>query len=582
MMRQIAGLVVVSLLLSGALPANAAVRSDAAIDVLGRVTNAARPIENVLVIAFNIAGYHSRQTFTVGDGTFKLPSLPAGIYRLIAVKQGFAPAVTTVTSRQSGQVVSMKLRNQESLSQAEKQEIWQIRQSLPSDILREVDLFYGEPLSSTPAPRFTGQMASLAAVGSSASPSFAQTSLGVQGSLGGSWTVDLRGQMLKFASEEASAPSNPWMESSGLDLEVRSSASNAYRLATSKNSMRSVGTNVDGNGGVEWHRFEWQSRESRLQVRYLAHENYDALGSSPRELFELTGNTMLHRGERSDLAMSIFFGQDLPGAGSAATLEDLRTADIAALGRYAVVPAVVLRYGVQSRFRHSGNSLTPTTGAELKFGKQSAFVLSASQKVISGTDASAGDIPLLVTLDDGDRLDPRYRYSVAFVSDGGSRGRLEITARQLAIDDAARVVLTDAENPFWDAFDLLGGEVQQDLSLSYSRALSRGLVVNFTSMAGRSTNVTSDAGELQYVLGSMQTFFLPSGTSLDVTYRHLDPADANEAGSDVKRLYLRMGQSVPLPLDLRLLVGFDLARGGSERTDLQRERRLVGGISVAF
>lgn len=580
MMRRTAGLVVVSLLISGVIPVTAA-PVPGAIDVLGQVTNAARPLENVLVIAFNLAGYHSRQTFTSADGSFRLPSLPGGIYRLIAVKQGFAPAVATITPKQSGHPVVMKLRAQSALSQAEKQEIWQIRQSLPSDILREVEVFYGEASFAPPAPKFSGQMASLAGMTESSSPSFAQTTVGVQGSLGGSWTVNVRGRMQKFADEDGAELSDPSMESSGVDLEVRSSARHAYRLASSRNLIRPATESLSPEGGVEWHRFEWQTPESRLQVRYLTHENYEALGSSARQMFELTGDTLLYRGDRSDLALSVFFGQDLPHSGIAGTLEDLRTADIGTTGRVSVHPALVLRYGMQSRFRHTGNSWSPSTGAELKLGKQSALILSASQKVINGMERSPGAAPLLVNLSDAARLDPRYRYSLSLVSDGGSRGRFEITARQLAIDEAARIVVTDAEGPFWDAFDLVGGEVQQDLSLSYSRALTKGLVINVATTTGRSLDA-DEAGDMLYLLGALQTFYSPSGTSLDVTYRHLDTSRVAEPGTDVERLYLRMGQSVPLPLDLRLLVGMDLARGGSELPEGVQERRLVGGVSVAF
>src|ERR1051326_9113937 len=69
------------------------------LQILGNVTNAARPVANALIIALNLKGLDSIQTYTALDGTFTLPPLPFGIYKIIAVKQGFVPAMATIIPR---------------------------------------------------------------------------------------------------------------------------------------------------------------------------------------------------------------------------------------------------------------------------------------------------------------------------------------------------------------------------------------------------------------------------------------------------------------------------------------------------
>ena len=67
-----------------------------ALQILGTVTNAAHPVANALVIALNTKDLAATQVWTAGDGSFTLPALRNGVYKIIAVKSGFAPLITTL------------------------------------------------------------------------------------------------------------------------------------------------------------------------------------------------------------------------------------------------------------------------------------------------------------------------------------------------------------------------------------------------------------------------------------------------------------------------------------------------------
>src|SRR5687767_8137971 len=108
MRRTIVTAVLLSLVAAGSAPAEILL-SDF-IEVLGNVSTAAQPVENAVVIAFNLSTYYVAQTFTSDTGTFRLPPLPAGIYRIIAVKNGFAPAVITLQPDRKDHRLALKLR----------------------------------------------------------------------------------------------------------------------------------------------------------------------------------------------------------------------------------------------------------------------------------------------------------------------------------------------------------------------------------------------------------------------------------------------------------------------------------------
>jgi len=168
-----------------AAPAQPAAPLPAALQVLGTVTNAARPVGNALIIALNLQDFVSTQTYSASDGSFSMPTLRAGIYKIIAVKQGFIPAIATILPTSPKHRVALKLEADKGKKNA-NQEIWELRGSLPADVLREIDQVM-QPVqasSSYEIPRIRGELFSLTGVSNqTANPAFAQTSLGVQGRL---------------------------------------------------------------------------------------------------------------------------------------------------------------------------------------------------------------------------------------------------------------------------------------------------------------------------------------------------------------------------------------------------------------
>jgi hypothetical protein len=140
-MRRLRGLAIIAAVFVAALPARGEAPLPAVLQVLGTVTNAAAPVSNALVIALNLQDLAAVQAWTNPDGSFTLPALRSGIYKIIAVKQGFVPAITTIVPTRANQKITLRLESEKQARRRDvNQEIWELRATLPPDVLRELDI----------------------------------------------------------------------------------------------------------------------------------------------------------------------------------------------------------------------------------------------------------------------------------------------------------------------------------------------------------------------------------------------------------------------------------------------------------
>ena len=101
--------------------------------------------------------------------------------------------------------------------------------------------------------------------------------------------------------------------------------------------------------------------------------------------------------------------------------------------------------------------------------------------------------------------------------------------------------------------------------------------------------VTPGGSEKLYLSGDVESTFSPTRTSLAVSYRQIQQPQPN--GGDPYRTHrvdVRLAQSLHLPLDLKVLLGIELARSENSRVLLDSldadgvTRRYLGGLSVNF
>lgn len=561
-----------------------------ALNILGVVTTAARPVANALVIALNLNSLDAIQTFSGTDGTFALPLLPAAVYRIIAVKQGFVPTMTMIVPTRKDYRLALKLENQKKGKTDVNQEIWEMRGSLPPDILRELDIAMSPPVALAPPvyeiPRLKGEMVSLTGVADASTPAFAQTAVGVQSRLGDNWQLGFRGNIHRIDDPtDDTRFGNSLAESTGMQMELRSSPNDAMRVASTKSSWRyrSDLPVAEQEADVRSHNLEWEHGDAHVQVRYLAQQNLFA-GNPGSDLIEIGGNTTLMQTRRSDLGVTMHVTQESLHNATNATF---RTADLTANANLELAPAFILRYGMSSRLGLYGTEWAPRTGAEWKVSKDTSLVVSGLYKVYEQERQNM--MPSIVVWSDESRVLPRYACSFGFVSGEDENNRFSAIGTLSAADSPLRVIFSDGFQQFWDGLYIDTGDTRRDLRITYRRELGHYVLIDVSSSAGEATPARNAVSPAQktYVTGDVQSTYYPSGTTLALSYRQLhQPSGTADYRS--QRVNVRVAQALHLPLDLKLLLGIELAHAANSpflfdtiETD-GSTRKYLGGLAVNF
>ncbi|HUJ16104.1 MAG TPA: carboxypeptidase-like regulatory domain-containing protein [Thermoanaerobaculia bacterium] len=563
----------------------------AALNVLGFVTAAARPVEHALVIALNLNTLEASQTFSGADGGFSLRALPAAVYRIITVKPGFAPMTTMIVPTQKDYHLAIRLDGGKRTASDTNQEIWELRGSLPPDILRELDMAMAQPVvmasNDYQIPRIKGEMVSMTGVGDqSSNPGFAQTALGVQSRIGDRWQLGFRGDIHRVDDPSDGSPfGNAIAESSGMQMELRSSATDAYRVGSTKSwwLYRNVPA-AQQQADISSNNVEWQHGDARLQVRYLEQQNLFA-GNPGSNLIEVAGNTTVLQTQRTDVGVTLRVSQESLHNAANATF---RTADLTANANWELIPSVIVRYGMSSRMGLYGAEWAPRTGAEWKLSKDASFVVSGMYKVYDPDRQNI--LPSIVMWSDESNVLPRYAYSFGFVSGDDKNSKFSAIATVSAADSPLRIVFTDGFEQFWDGLYIDTGDVRRDLRLAYRRELGRTFLIDISSSAGTATPAVGTIGENKvYLTSDVQSTYYPSGTTLAVSYRQLhQPLPAGTAEYRSERMNVRVAQDLHLPLDLKVLLGIEVARAVNSPFMLDAletdgtTRKYIGGLAVNF
>lgn len=587
-----------------AVPAQSEVPLPAVLQVLGNVTNSTRPVGNALVIAFNLNSFDAIQTFSGSDGSFVLSHLPSGVYRIIAMKYGFTPAIETIVPTKTEHRVRLKLEVDKE-SRGVNQDIWEIRGSLPPDILRQIDMVMTpppDPIGPTATeayamPRFKGEMVSMtgmtAGAASASGPAFAQTALGLQSRLGENWQLGFRGNVHQIEDPTSNeSPGEPVAASSGAQIELRSSPTDSVRLASTRSWWRYRDDPEDSQqADIRSHNLEWEHGDSNVEVRYLAQQNL-FLATPGSELIEIAGGTNVIQTPRNGVGVTLRVTQEsLRSTAGAIVGPTLRTADLTANAKFEVVPTFTLDYGMSSRIGLYGTEWAPRGGMEVKMGKETALVVSAMYKVVDSTQQNT--LPSVIVWTDDSRLLPHYAYSVGIVSGDAAHEHFSIVGSVSATDTPLRIVFTDGLEHFWDGLYIDAGDVRRDVRMAFRKELGSRVLLDVSSTAGTAApahpGVTPGGSEKIYLSGDVESTFSPTRTTLAVSYRQIHQPQPN--GGDPYRTHrvdVRLAQSLHLPLDLKVLLGIELARAENSRVLLDSldadgvTKRYLGGLSVNF
>lgn len=556
------------------------------LEVGGDVLSGGVPVGDALVIAFGLSAQHDERASTNELGQFSLAPLPLGVYRVIAVKRGFAPALAMVVPGRKEHRLSIRLKREAALTQSDKESAWEIRRALPRDILREVEAVLEEPqLEPVPALRtaFAGDVTSIQGYDGYASERTAdRTMLALRGGVG-DWSVDLNGRRQTVGS--ASDAVAGIAEAADVALEVRAPRGGAYRIVSSSASWQQSISGSDDTA-LQNHSIAWVGRQTRVSLRYFERENVFDGESGPRDGLEIEGGRSIYRSERAGIGVQVRVAEETSsaaGQGDASVFY----AEVFAVGSFAPMHSLAMDYGLLTRAgRHGEVEHVPQAAASIGSMKLARLTLSGSYKLAS-EQGSVAVAPLVTQLGRMPAADSSYRYGVALSRELGRSGSVTASGTISESDNTAYIFFDDRFEEFWDGLYMERGDEARAFALAASVALAS-VTLGFDASAGEIAGQSDVAGApREYLVAAVRASHEGAGTTIDIAYRQLGQPlpEAERVYREVERASVVVAQSLKLPVDLRLMLGVARTRerDSSGTTTTERDAtRLVGGLGISF
>lgn len=626
------------LLLFGALlSAPALAYSEAPIGVAGRVLAGSSPVAQATVYAYQVVERSLRRVLTDGGGEFAFSALPAGVYKIIAHKSGFAPAVTVLTRRSAEESQFLQVELPAIDSAAPESGYWELRAEVPGDVLRElqtplggeiVSLVASPPAPGSAAPGFQTEVAATTAVGQvrgEAPGQIVDGQLGLRGKVGRvGLAVDGHFRTLA-AGAAASAETSLAGEAAALRLQLDGPQSGRFDIAAE--SHRMVATAGGGEIPVDferiflrYHRELGDDASTSLLAQYVDENGlYAGRRVHPLDLplasraLRLEGTYRRDVGETGRLRSGVRYRESLRDyAESWAVLGEEsvldRSIDAWSYADWEFAPTWVMQYGMYSTARDGSVSLAPRAGllVRLRPGWEASF--SASQRVsLADAETPRGEfVPTLLSAAFGCADAEESCYEVQMLHGQGEGDNVRVGSSWRQFDRTVRVFLREDLFAAGEGFFVVPGDELPEIHASIRRELGAHVVANLSSAYGaggggafRAANLRHYRNDVAYLTTSIDATIKPTSTgiylaffrveqSLEQLHRgRLRPATSSE----LERIELAVSQDLArlfgTTSDWAVRVGLELLRGATLFETLpidseQLRHRVTTGVAVRF
>lgn len=600
--------------------------------VAGRVKGQASPLPSAGVYAYQLADLSLHKVSTDAQGRFFFHNLPAGLYKIIAHKPGFLPAVMllTRTASQAYQVVELELAERgPGQPDAAGNDFWAIRARIPSDVLRDIEFHEGElHLSSFGPPKagqglFHTEMQAMTGVERTPANGAGQVSdgrLGIEGRLGGV-QASFSGRFWQL-NPGAFAPADGGMDVGGgqasvlsLDLEAGESS----RISLTSLNNRLLTRTVEGDETpidlehyqVSWSQDVGENGRSDFAAQYTNESNYHRHGwIDPIEIPEASrtwrveGAYTTALGDRGTLQTGLRYRERQFGLGASAEEPGQSSIDLFGRGGTRVQPAVLVEYGLYSTLSDGSLSLAPQGGIVLQLGSNWQAKASASRRVYQDVPSLNNFMPALY--EEGDLCeqgsDACYEVRVSRKVGEDEDNQISFAALHRTVGETLRLYFSDQFADRLESLYLVRGDKLPELQLTMSRKLSPQVLATLQSRlasGGGGSFASSDRqqyeNKVRYLVTSLDTQFQSTATGVFVAFHRLeqniDPVDTPEqdtARLEFERLRLMLSQDLNILLDLAadwaVQLNMEVSRGTTLSTNSSDElrRRFLGGIAVKF
>ena len=588
----------------------------------GRVTSGTAPLASAAVYAYQLADLKLWKGKTDEQGRFLFESLPAGLYKIIAAKSGFLPTIVQLTRNSAGrrQWVDVQLIEERPGAPAAAG-FWSVREQVPPDVLRQIELASGTPLAvAEPSSelQLKARLQALTGVDERLAEGSAQLTGG---------RVDLIGEIrdIRLGLEGDFSQLQPvgFAGSFGgstqevvFNLEGRGDA--RLQVSSVNNRLNTGGTSPE-RVGLESHRVSWEQPlgegHSTFEAQYTAENNFYGFGAwSPLPLpaasrsWRFEGSYATPLGQRTSLETGFRYRErESQQIGENGVLLPREEMELFGRGGLKIRPGVLLEYGLYSTLRDGSVWLTPHSGVVLQIGPTWQAGTSISSRIRTESEE---DYPLAndftpAYFGDGEacQLGEELCYRV-FV--GRADGKLSIGASHRQFAETLRLYFDRDFYNFFESIYLVDGDALPELTFEMERQLAPGILTRLESnLAAGGGGLLVDGGkvpyenDVRYIVTSLDTRFERTSTGVFLSFHHLaqelnpteQPAVGRDEGQSLERLQVAITQELDIlhriASDLALQLNMEVSRGslpsGRQYDDPDElRRRVTGGVAVKF
>ena len=626
--RSFAVLLLVGGICCGSLPAeetaNGGVQGRQEATVEGTVLVSRQPLSAVTVYAYDMASAALMTVVTDRHGRFLFTALPAGLYKLVAYKDGFVPAVELLLrrTRDESQYVELRLAPRDGGDVREAQQYWDARQRIPVDVLRQILSVRSEPREVRSVTVESGalletKMAALGGVEQVGDLGEAQRTgaeFGLRGALGQT-KVDIDGRYEQLIP--TTGGSMPSGEAHALALQLEREHDSKLSLLTSSSQISGGKDDELRPVGMDLYQLRWSGAtgdngRTAISARYTQQTNFHEKGwidpaelTGSSETLSVEGSYNRSVSERTSVRTGLSYRQRVADR-SDGTLDD-EAVGLFTLADSQIQSGVLVEYGLYSSLRGGELSLMPHGGVVVHLGSDWKARTAFSHRLETDT---ADDLP--------------SRFSSAFYDDGTSCQQVGEACYEVTLSrgdeesdsfsvgaihrEFAETLQLYFSDDFFDRLESLfvvRGDELPELRFSMVRRISPRILAKLESniAAGGggifyATDNLPYENQVRYLVTSIDTRFQRTSTGVFIAFHHLEQdlnplsqaaLDSQPQGLEVQRIQLMLTQDlnalVDMAANLALRFNMELSRGATPFTltaSDEMNKKLTGGISVRF
>ncbi len=598
--------------------------------ISGVVRHLEAPVSGVLVIVLNLGDNSLARVRTATDGTFVLSSAPAGVYELVAYKRGFEPALQRLWHQAGGEqvsAVSIKLTKKGGGAAPEAPvptTIWDLRDRLPTDVLRELAVEEVADKNTPPAEKvrlsrlLAGELKTMTEAPQGSTAALSRAAVGLHGGLPNGWQYGITGDYAKLGDSDTPGEVTTG-NAAGLALEVNPTADAHVMVSTRRNTL----SFNDGPASLQTHAVSWsqgaeQGRVESVAARYVEETNLYRATALGTTIFPLASRTWEVNGNYSrpstldmpGVAVAMAYRHTDASVGPSGVgadgvfVQSAPDADLAASTAFRVSDALEMEAGVVARYIGSsaaGYGIAPVATVRYTINGTTIYARGLYRALGSTTDATAV-MPRVASIEESRDAVATRSFAVGLQRNVGRDSSIQFEASEQRMGELVRAFFEGDFLTDFDSIYLLDGNDVRQYKAAIQQRLSNTLSGNVTVRYGAIDGDVNAASQTGYGIESNKGRFwsaraavevLPTKTGIAILFRGIrqdlrTPVATLANNSDKLALSVAQDLSIiglaPFGADWKLLVAIENAKGTglSDKDIAATTNRILGGVAVAF